>query len=359
MVELLAKGRSYLVTQIVIAAPAPIFPTRHRILARRASDVEAKPIAWLWEPHFALGKFSMIVGDPGLSKSTLTACFAAHVSHGRSWPDGMPCPAGEVLLVNAEDDPSDTTRPRLDAANASVDRIHFLDAVTDGQRERSFNLGDVDAIDEFIDHHPDVRLVVIDPISAYLAGVDSHKNSDVRGMLAPVSSLAAKRGVAVIGVSHLNKGQAAAIYRSSGSLAFVAAARSVYLLAKSDDAPERRVLLPVKNNLGPDTQGIGYSLRTTEGKVPYVEWLSEPVRQTADEILRAGSNDQRTATEDCMEWLGIVLSADGVGASDVMMAAKEHGFSPKTLRRSREKLGVRTEKAGVRGGWTWFLQSGA
>ncbi|MBZ0087186.1 MAG: AAA family ATPase [Thermomonas sp.] len=342
-------------TRIFISGPEVTVTARPRIQTRRASEVEAKPIAWLWQPYLALGKFSMIVGDPGLSKSTLTACIAAHVTTGRVWPDGMTCPSGEALLVNAEDDPADTTRPRLDAAGAAVDRIHFLDAVKVDQRERSFNLSDVDAIDEFIDRHPQVRLVVIDPISAYLAGVDSHKNADVRGMLAPMSALAAKRGVAVIGVSHLNKGQAAAIYRSSGSLAFVAAARSVYLLAKSDDAPDRRVLLPVKNNLGPDTHGIGYSLRTTDAKVPYVEWSSEPVQQTADEILKSGSDEQRTATEDCMDWLRAILVGDEVLAIEVMNAAKELGFSPKILRRAREKLGVRTRKDGVRGGWIWWL----
>ena len=342
-------------TRFLVSASSP--PPRARIHARTAAEVEARPITWLWEPHFALGKFSMIVGDPGLSKSTLTACMAAHVSCGRHWPDQSSCPEGEVLLVNAEDDPADTTRPRLDAAGAVLERIHFLDAVSDSERGglRSFNIGDVDAIDEFIDRHPEVRLVVIDPISAYLAGVDSHKNADVRGMLAPMAALAAKRRVAVLGVSHLNKGQSAAIYRSSGSLAFVAAARAVYLLAKSDDAPEARVLLPIKNNLGPDTNGIGYSLRTTDAKIPYVEWSSEPVRQTADEILKSSSDEQRTATQDCMDWLGVVLTNEGVKASDVMKAAEEHGFTPKTLRRARERLGVRTDKAGVREGWIWSI----
>lgn len=342
-------------TRIVVTPPEPSVRALPRIVSRRASDVVPRAVSWLWEPHIALGKFSMIVGDPGLSKSTLTACIAAHVTTGRSWPDGMQCPLGEALLVNAEDDPSDTTRPRLDAAKAAVEKVHFLDAVAVDQRARSFNLGDVDAIDDFIDQHPEVRLVVIDPVSAYMAGVDSHKNADVRGLLAPIAALAAKREIAIIGVSHLNKGQAAAIYRSSGSLAFVAAARSVYVLAKSDDGPERRVLLPVKNNLGPDTHGIGYALRTTEAKVPYVEWSSEPVRQTADEILKSNSDEQRTATEDCMEWLGVVLSAEGVKASEVMKAAEEHGFTQKTLRRAREKLGVRTDKAGVRDGWIWSL----
>lgn len=342
-------------TRVIVQAPREPLRPGPRIISMRASDVEPRPVSWLWEPHFAIGKFSMVVGDPGLSKSTLMAAIAAHVTKGEPWPNGAVCPGGEVLLVNAEDDPSDTTRPRLDAARALVERVHFLDSVSDDKRSRSFTLADVDAIDEFIERNQEIRLIVIDPISAYLAGIDSHRNSDVRGMLAPIASLAARRGVAVIGVSHLNKGQAAAIYRSSGSLAFVAAARSVYLLARSDEDTEGRVLLPIKNNLGPDTFGIGYSLRTTSEQVPYVEWSREPVEKRADDVLQSAVSDQRTATEDCMEWLGVILSSGGAKAAEVMKAAEEHGFTPKTLRRARERIGVRTDKAGVRDGWIWSL----
>jgi len=265
---------------------------------------------------------------------------------------------GEVLLVNAEDDPGDTTRPRLDAAGAMVEKVHFLDGVTNGSdgSTRLFNLAQTDVIDDFLEENAAVRLVIIDPISAYMAGVDSHKNTDVRSVLAPIAALAAKHGVAVIAVSHLNKGQGAAIYRSSGSMAFVAASRATYLVAKSEDAPDRRLLLPVKNNLGPDTHGIGYVLRTTETNVPFVEWLAEPVTQTADEVLRSNGEDQRTSTDDCVDWLRAVLSDGDRAASEVMAAAERLGFSPKVLRRAREKLDVRTDKAGVKAGWIWSLQ---
>ena len=343
--------------KIVIPGPEPTAILRRRAVTRRASDVMPQAIRWLWEPHFAAGKLSLIVGDPGLSKSTLTSCMASHVTTGADWPNGRCCPVGEVLVVNAEDDPADTTRPRLDAAGAMVEKVHFLDGVTDciDGPTRSFNLGHVDVIDDFLEGNPDVRLVIIDPISAYMAGIDSHKNTDVRAVLAPIAALAAKHGVAVIAVSHLNKGQGAAIYRSSGSMAFVAASRATYLVAKSEDDPNRRLLLPVKNNLGPDTHGIGYLLKTTESNVPFVEWLPEPVTQTADEVLRSSAEDQRTSTDDCVDWLRAVLSDGDKAASEVMTAAERLGFSPKVLRRAREKLEVRTDKAGVKAGWIWSL----
>jgi hypothetical protein len=40
----------------------------------------------------------------------------------------------DVLIVSAEDDPSDTIRPRLEAAGACLERVHLVDAreVVDG-----------------------------------------------------------------------------------------------------------------------------------------------------------------------------------------------------------------------------------
>ena len=346
-------------TRIVVAAPAVTPPMRMQARTRRAADIEPQPVAWLWEPHLALGKLSMVVGDPGLGKSTLTAALAAHVTNSRNWPDGTSCPQGDVLMVNAEDDPADTIRPRLDAAGADVQRVHLLDDVVDSQlhRARTFKLADVEVLDEFIERNSAVKLVIIDPLSAYLCGVDTHKDADVRGILAPITQMAAARGVAVVAISHLNKSKAAAIYRSTGSLAFVAAARSAYLLARSDDADDKRLLLPIKNNLGPDGAGVAYWLRSTDARIPYVEWCDEPVRQTADDVLSAGmgSSDDRSATEDCADWLRAVLSEGEARAAEIMRQADGYGFSAKVLRRARERIGVKTVKSGVRAGWVWSL----
>ena len=67
-------------TRIFIPGPEVTVSARPRIQARRASEVEAKPIDWLWEPHIALGMFSMIVFGSAkrpstyLYRITLTRC---------------------------------------------------------------------------------------------------------------------------------------------------------------------------------------------------------------------------------------------------------------------------------------------
>ena len=100
------------------------------------STVTPQPIEWLWRPHFALGKLSVLAGHPGLGKSLVTMDMAAHVSTGRKSIDGSACPKGSVVLVSGEDDPGDTLRPRLDAAGADVTKVHYLRAVYDMEGER-------------------------------------------------------------------------------------------------------------------------------------------------------------------------------------------------------------------------------
>src|SRR5437660_11349850 len=216
------------------------------------SDIAPKPLRWVWPGRIPLGKLTLLVGDPGLGKSLLTAGIASCVSRGASFPDGARCDSGSAILLSAEDDPGDAIRPRLDAAGADVSRVHILDAVrvqlTDGSlTEKSFNLEtDIALLEGVLREHPDVRLIVIGPISAYLGGTDSHSNAEVRGLLSPLAALAAKYGVAVLAVTHLRKSAGAAIYRAISSIAFAAASRAVWAVACDPEDEERRLLVPGK-----------------------------------------------------------------------------------------------------------------
>lgn len=76
-------------------------PTDAGALAtRRLSDIQAKPISWLWRDRIARGKVSIIAGNPGLGKSQITASIAAIVTTGGRWPaDGTRCAAGDVVFL--------------------------------------------------------------------------------------------------------------------------------------------------------------------------------------------------------------------------------------------------------------------
>ena len=166
-------------------------------------------------------------------------------------------------------------------------------------------------MEQTIEQRPDTRLVVIDPIAAYLGKANSHRDADVRGLLAPLAQLAAKHGVAVLAVTHWNKNMVTlALYRIMGSIAFVAAARAVWVVVKDKNDPERRLLLPLKNNLAASLGGLAYRLEAKPGHdCPLVVWDTDPVEVSADEVLTDSSHEP-TRRHQAGEWLrGVLVSS--------------------------------------------------
>lgn len=329
------------------------------------ADVKPEPVSWLWKYRIALGKLTVLAGDPGLGKSFITLDMVSRVSQGMPWPDDRdtPQPVGGAVLLNAEDAMADTIRPRLDAAGADVSRIHALNAIRSSGAKgsecaRMFDLArDLPGLEKAIKSVPDCRLVIIDPISAYLGGTDSHKNADVRALLAPLSALAEKYGVAMIAVTHLNKGAGSAIYRATGSLAFVAAARAAWVVGKDKTDPNRRLFVPMKNNIASDTGGLAYAIKAAgENDQPVVTWERDTVSITADELLAASADGRgRTERDDAKEWLSDYLASGSRRATDAETDGKAAGFSMGTLRRAKAELKVRSIKHPFGGPWDWAL----
>jgi len=332
-------------------------------------EVEPRPIRWLWPGRIALGKLTILAGDPGLGKSFLMLDMAARVSRGAAWPGpDAPNPNGPggTVLLSAEDDVADTIRPRLDAAGAQVDRVTFLSAVrrrdpAGRKADGFFDLTqDLEALETAVQRTPECRLVVIDPISAYLGGTDSHNNAEVRALLMPLSDLAARYGVAVVAVTHLRKGSGKAIYRAMGSLAFTAAARAAYVVARDpdDEAGGRRLFLPIKNNLGPDTTGLAYRLDGEFSSTPIVVWEEQPVSVSADEALHEPEKrpgPEPTERNEAVEWLREMLADGPRVAREIIAEAKEAGISKRTLDRAKRPAGVVSEKL-QNGQWVWKLE---
>lgn len=339
----------------------PSVPKRKaRAVLESFANIEPEPIAWLWHGRIALGKLTLIAGDPGLGKSLLTTTLAACVSRGYPWPvDGTDAPLGDVILLSAEDDAADTIRPRLDAAEADVTRVQILKAVYDeDDSARIFSLKrDIEALEEALSSIPECRLLIVDPVSAYLDGTDSHNNSDVRGLLAPLAELAGRYKIAVVLIHHLNKNAGGnALYRNIGSIAFTAAVRAAYVVAKDKDNPERRLLLPTKNNLAKDSTGLAYSIKSDEKNRPIIHWELEPVEITANEALALPETGAENADTDwAVEVLHDILAAGPVHSIEAIKQAKQAGLTEKQIRRAREKMGVEPRRTAYKGIWEWAL----
>jgi hypothetical protein len=324
----------------------------------RLSDVTPEEVQWLWPGRIPLSKLTLIAGDPGLGKSYLTLALAANVSRGGGWPDSpeAPNPPGSVILLCAEDGLADTLQPRLATAGADLTKIHALEGVylEDGS-QAPFDVGrDVPRLEWAIAEAGDARLVVIDPITSFTGKTDDHKNAEVRKLLMPLVEMAKEHSVAVVLVSHLNKNAGVkAAYRTMGSLAYSALARSHYLVSLDPCDPDRRLMLPVKNNLASDRMGLAFRIADNA-----VQWIAEPVTATLDEIMAAEvrPDGRRSEIDRAKEFLNECLAGGPVEATEVQFQAEQAGISKRTLDRAKRQLSIQSRKGKRDDGsahWVW------
>lgn len=363
-----ADGAEAVAERIKSAAPITrrgLGTSEHIAITTQLSTIDPEPIRWLWPNRIARGKLTMVAGDPKLGKSLITADLTARITAALAWPDNAGiAPRGNVIFASAEDDPSDTIRPRIEAAGGDVSRVFIIGTVTDLDKEgmpyeRGFNLrNDAHRLETEIERIGDIAAVIVDPVTAYLGGTDSHKNAEVRELLSPLSRLAAAHNVAVIAVSHLNKGSGTnALYRVSGSLAFTAAARTCWLVAKDQNDEQRRLMLPSGSNIAPDIGGLAYRIATTDtevGEVPVLEWEPDPVDVDATDALTPDS-EEKTERQEAAEWLRELILEGRMKSQDVQKAAKVAGWSWRTVQRARKIAGVETKREGFgKGAVYWW-----
>ncbi len=252
----------------------------------------AEDIDWIWPGRLARGKKTLLAGDPGEGKSTVTIDIAARITKGAIWPDGGRAPEGQVLILCAEDGIADTVRPRIDKHGGDASKVYVLEGVRDAGGVRHLNLAlDLAALEQAI-VQVQPQLVIIDPITAYLGKTDSYKDAEVRGMLAPILTLLGKYRAALLTVAHLSKDQQkAALHRPGGSIAFVAAARLVFAVATDPNDESRRILCPLKANICEKAPSLAF--RLPDGAIA---WDTEPVTLDAETLLRPVQQDREERT---------------------------------------------------------------
>lgn len=350
-----------------------------RLVVHRASDITPVAVDWLWPGRIAIGKTTLIGGDPGLGKSQLAAFIGATMSRGGEWPCGEGQSAKKsVVVLCAEDGAADTIVPRLMAAQADREKVTIITAVTeiDGSGRRVFNLSkDLDVLEDLITRIGDVGLVAIDPVDAYLGagagGIDSHKNAAVRAVLEPLSELADRLRTAVLAVTHFSKQAGGkAMYRFIGSIAHIGSARVAFAVVADAENEGRVLVLHAKNNLAPPQKGLAFRLEqhiVAEGVIgSTVVFESEHVAITADEALAADRDaDTRSAKDEAAEFLASLLAEGPQSVAKVQEEARAAGLlgddqhigQSKSFRLARSALGIKSRQArgGKAAGWVWEL----
>ena len=336
------------------------------------ADVERERIRWLWPGRMALGKITILDGDPGLGKSTVYLDLAARLSSGRALAgceaeptDSAPA---SVVIVTCEDSIGDTIRPRLEEAGADLRRCTVVQKVPHWNAEREAFEDVVPALPDHLGEieeavrRTEARLLVIDPLFAHLSSeYNSYRDQDVRRALAPLEMLAERMDVAVLIVRHLNKmSGGSALYRGGGSIGIIGAARLALLLGRNPDDENGLVLAPTKSNIGKWAESLSLRIVSSSRapEVGVIEW-DGPCSYRADDLLANPAVRSAAKRDEAAEWLRERL-ADGEPhpAADIYADAERAGLTERTIKRAKSRLNVVVERMGGVGGsgrWYWSL----
>lgn len=350
----LEHARQLLERMAADAAPVQRAAAPGTLRIVRASDVRIEPVRFLEPERVPLGAVTLLVGDPGLGKSTWSCLTAARTTTGANGD------AGTVLMANAEDSPK-VIAARLAAAGAALSHVEFFDVATEDEEGRPFELpGDVPEL-EVRARDSGARLVVLDPLTAFLSDkVNTKSDHSIRRALVSLSKMAERLDIAVIVVAHLNKSVGTnPLYRVGGSIGIVGGARSCLLFTRDPDDPDgeqgdRRALGHVKSNWGKEAETLIYRHEvvsvTVRGETDSATRLvPEGISGVHGTSLLGVDPDEAPADkhERANEVLADVLG-DGEWhrSSEVRGEAKRRNIAVRTLQRAAKQASVDTDERG-------------
>lgn len=310
------------------------------------SEVEASPIHWLWYPYIAIGKITLLQGDPGDGKSTMMMNLIAEITTGGTFPDGKPLEQPQrVIYQCSEDGVADTIKPRLEEQGADCSKVAFINEEVNS----GLTLDDERIRDAIVAFRP--KLVVIDPIQAYLASdSDLQIAGKARRLMQHLGMWATAYECAIVLIGHLNKKEGIkGLYRSLGSIDVVAAARSVLQIERDAENLDVRIIHQIKNSLGPDGSKISFSITEDYG----FQWL-DSVSESCEEKQEAQCIECKTKTEVACTLLKQYLVKGDMESKEIYERLGEAGISRRTIAETKRVLGIQSYRKMRR--WYWTLK---
>ena len=331
-----------------------------------ASQLKKKPTEYLFQGRFQTGQIVLLTGEPGVAKGAMMMKMIAHITTGTPLPFSGEKILGDVLILSAEERPEYVLLPRLEAVGADLNRVIILNGKKDGTPIGSID-SDIDVIENDCIDHPNIKLILIDPITAFVGNHVKDYDPDVRRFLRPLERLARDRNICVVLIKHYKKGGAKAKEKVSGSMAWIASVRVAMGISVDDEDDRLKHCYVIKSNNTDTirsftfrTEAVPMVFETSAGNItqPVVlivwgkETDSKPDDFTKDE---PGRGKLEKAKELIIDFL-----SDGMKPSkEIEEMLHENNISKSTMYRAKEKMpNVKAKRIGGTaedGIWYWKL----
>jgi hypothetical protein len=346
------------------------------LIVQPLKGIRVKPVLWRVPGWIPSAKSILLAGDGGVGKSYVTRHYIAKDSvrkpaFGLSYQVDEP---GGTILFAEEDGYADKVIPHLLAEGADLDLIYHVPHVEvfdRGERTKIFfGVEHLPILKTELKKRAHVKTVVIDPIASLVgrAGVNEHKQAELRRVLDPLSDIADATGVTFILIAHLNKGtNTKAAYRVAGSAAYVSGVRLAYMLDVDPDDESRRLLLPIKTNLnGAEKSAMAFRLHMLtpeegaacrhneefsdcQSDAQFAAVLKEMGRlefegnvdTTADKVMgaaRGAGGDRGDRIGRCKAWLKEFLKEYAYPSTEITEAGNRAGHSADSIHKAKTQL---------------------
>jgi hypothetical protein len=327
-----------------------------------AADAVRKPREWLIRDKIPYGYVTIWAGHPCIGKSTSLMALAASFTNRVPLPvTGEVLEPVDVLLFSKEQDES-TIRGQAEAAGVDLKRLHIVRGkpVLDknGKPTRRFDIAtDVRRIEAEIRKNPRIRVLIFDPILAYVNGrLENNNPVAVRDAVDDLVELAKERRLAAILVSHLTKiaplGKVPAWTQIAGSGAWTALCRAAFLVREDENNPGRILILNAKPSLTGNKSGYAYRIEKhvfADGDdVGKAVFEAVRVEENADQVVNGQKPVNNVEFVKAQSLILDVLAKEGkISRSRLLMLAAEADISESTLGRALSNTPLIKEKDGV------------
>lgn len=299
-------------------------------------EVEEKEVQWLVPPYIPKNCITIMGGDGGSGKTSVSCGIAAAISTGKKvFFDSIPenfltCNPQKVLFLSSEDSIEYTLKTKFRKSGADLRNIISVSLQDRLFKDIKFNSPILEALIE----RERPALVIFDPLQSFIpSNMAMEKRNAMRDCLSCLLGLGEKYSCTFIIICHTNKrSNAWGRKRISDSADIWDIARSVLIVGQTSDG--KRYISQEKNSYSEEGQTAIFSIN--DGVTVFEQYSDKKDRDFVQEMdFCARQAPQRTDAEN---FIYEFLRDGKKPTKELDEAAEAAGISNHTLRRAKEQL---------------------